>query len=175
MLVSQMRIALSYGIQSNKIIRLENGMIAEFEGNELVNDPEKTEKIDTKEILFGNEIDSDINDFVAREREALTQEGFLVISGMINLKEREIYGDVEIATSGFLPEFGQEDEIESIKEEFRQIVNTHLKLKKVDYKDLRQELKNSLSKKILKETKKRPILIPIIIDISGSNQQIEND
>ena len=132
-------------------------------------------RVDTKEILFGNEIDSDINDFVAREREALTQEGFLVISGMINLKEREIYGDTEIATSGFLPEFGQEEEIKSIKEEFKEIVNTHLKMRKVDYKDLRQELKNSLSKKILKDTKKRPILIPIIIDISGSNQQIDTD
>ena len=128
--------------------------------------------VPTKEILFGNAADSDINDFVAREREALTKEGFVVISGMINLKERELYGNIEIVTSGFLPEYGQEEEFEGLKETFKDIVKEHLRMRKVDYKDLRQELKNELSKKILKDTKKRPILIPVIIDISGTTATV---
>ena len=164
MLKAQDDIAIHYGYKRDKVLKIDNGVIIEYDG-ESINYSE--ESIETKEILFGNAVDSDINDFVAREREALTKEGFLVISGMINLKERKLHGDIQINSSGFLPEFGQASEYESIKETFKEIVHNHLKMKKVDYKELRQELKNELSKKILKDTKKRPILIPVIIDISG--------
>ena len=164
MLKAQATIALNYGIDEEHIINLENGVFACFEDNKYV----KThESIETGDILFGEESDSDINDYVAREREALTQEGFLVVSGMINLKDRKRYGDIEIVSSGFLPEFGQDDAIKIIKEEFNAIVDEHLANKKVDYKELRSDLKNALSKRILKETKKRPILIPVVIDISS--------
>lgn len=163
MLKAQVNLAKEYGFDSNHIVELDNGLIATIENEKLV--PELS-GIETGDILFGVDSDSDINDYVAREREALTQEGFIIVSGMINLKEREIYGDIEIVSSGFLPEFGQEQEFELIKEEFKKIVNYHLRMKKVDYKDLRLDLKNALSKKILRETKKRPILIPVIIDIS---------
>ena len=163
MIKAQVALALDYGYDEKHVVELDNGLFATFEDGVL---KQSLDGIETKEILFGGQIDSDINDFVAREREALTQEGFLVISGMINLKEREIYGDIEIVSYGFLPEFGQEDELASIKQEFKTIVNTHLRLKKVDYKELRQDLKNDLSKKILRDTKKRPILIPVIVDVS---------
>ena len=170
MLKAQERIALDYGYKRENIISIENGDVATFRNTDFVN---KDEKIETKEILFGMEVDSDINDFVAREREALTNEGFVVISGMINLKERTFHGDVEIESSGFLSRYGQEEEFESIKKAFKDIVMAHLRQRKVDYKELRQELKNELSKKILKDTKKRPILIPVVVDISGSNTFLE--
>ena len=164
MLKAQVEIAKNYGIENDKIILLENGVVANFENEEYI---PSSEVIETGDILFGGESDSDINDYVAREREALTSEGFIVISGMINLKERTIYKDVEIASYGFLPEFGQEEVIEQIKERFKEIVLDYLSFKKVDYKELRQELKNDLSKLITKITRKRPILIPAIIDISN--------
>ena len=164
MLKAQVEIAKKYGIENERIILLDNGSIINFENEEYI---PGYETIETGEILFGGESDSDINDYVAREREALTSEGFLVISGMISLKERVIYKDVDMTYFGFLPEFGQEEVIKGIKEKFKEIVEEHLTFKKVDYKELRQELKNELSKYITKMTRKRPILIPAIIDISN--------
>ena len=169
MLKAQDDLLKSFGFKNDNIIIIDNGDVIEYSDGVLKN---TDEKVETKEILFGNAADSDINDFVAREREALTKEGFVVISGMINLKEREIFGEVQIVSSGFLPEYGQEEEFNSLKELFISIVNEHLRMRKVDYKELRQELKNELSKKILKDTKKRPILIPVIIDISGSTSNV---
>ncbi|MBP5342640.1 ribonuclease J [bacterium] len=164
MLKAQEEIAKKYGFCEKHIIRLDNGLVATFENQDYILD---YELIETGDILFGGESDSDINDYVAREREALTSEGFLVISGMINLKERKIYKDIEMVSYGFLPEFGQEEVIKEIKEKFKEIVNEYLEYKKVDYKELRQELKNEISKLITKITRKRPILIPAIIDISN--------
>ncbi|MCR5741271.1 MAG: ribonuclease J [Gammaproteobacteria bacterium] len=156
--------ALKFGFTKEQIIDIDNGDVIVFEDNQLKH---SDEVIEVKETLFGSSADSDINDFVAREREALTKEGFLIISEMINLRERKVHGDIQIVSSGFLPEFGQQDEYDSIKKEFNSIIVEHLKQKKVDYKELRLELKNEISKKILKDTRKRPILIPVIIDVSG--------
>lgn len=169
MLKAQNDLLYDFGFKKENVIIIDNGDVVEYKDGSIrvTDDP-----VPTKEILFGNAADSDINDFVAREREALTKEGFVVISGMINLKERELYGNIEIVTSGFLPEYGQEEEFEGLKETFKDIVKEHLRMRKVDYKDLRQELKNELSKKILKDTKKRPILIPVIIDISGTTATV---
>jgi len=166
MLKAQTQLALDHGFDKDHVVELDNGLFATFENGVLI---PGYEGIETGDILFGEESDSDINDYVAREREALTQEGFIVVSGMIDLKTRKTYGDIKIIYSGFLPEFGQQkDEVISvIKSTFNEIVGDHLKQKKVDYKELRLELKNELSKKILRTCKKRPTLIPVVIDISN--------
>lgn len=163
MLKAQKSIALDYGFDYDKIIFLENGVFAKFEGNEYIDD---FDSIETQEIMFGEESDSDINDYVAREREALTQEGFVIISGLINLKEREICGDIDLISQGFMPKEEQDSLIPKLNEKFKQIVNEHLRLKKIDFKELRSNLKIELSKEIQKITKKRPTLIPVIIDVS---------
>jgi len=164
MLKAQKNIALDFGYDSEHIVDLDNGIIA------TVTDDGQYEKeidgIETGDLLFGEEEDTDINDFVAREREALTQEGFVIMSGMISIKDRELVGEVKYVSSGFLPEFGQEEIIQQLKVRFKAIVDNHLGNKKVDYKELRLDLKNELSKFILKETKKKPVFIPVIIDVT---------
>ncbi len=160
---AQADIALEFGYNPSNVIQIDNGDIIEFNNDDCLG---IVGKIETNDILFGFETEQDINDYVARERQALTSEGFIVVSGLINLKERKQVGDVELTFCGFLPEYGQEEVKEIIKEKFKEIVNYHLKLKKVDYKELRLDLKNELSKLIMREAKKKPTLIPVIIDIS---------
>jgi len=164
MLKAQRSIAKDFGYDDEHIIDIDNGLIAKVsEDGELINE---IDGIETGDILFGEESDTDINDYVAREREALTQEGFIIMSGMISLKTRELIGEVKVVSSGFLPEFGQEETIDLLKKKFAAIVDNHLCDKKVDYKELRLDLKNELSKYILKETKKKPVLVPVIIDVT---------
>ena len=160
---AQAEIASDFGFEDDRIIQIEDGDIIEFQNQTCLG---VTDKIETNDILFGFEAEQDINDYVARERQSLTSEGFLVVSGMINLRERKQVGSVEMTYYGFLPEYGQDEIKDSIKAKFNEIVEYHLSMKKVDYKELRLDLKNEISKVIMKEAKKKPTLIPVIIDIS---------
>ena len=165
MIQAQRDLALDYGFKPDKVIDLNNGevLILNNDGYTFA-----SEKIETKEILFGIELESDINNYVARERESLAQEGFCIVTGMINLKEREICEECEIETFGFVPEISSTDVYNDIRSKFNEVVQEYLRLKKVDYRELRQELKIQLAKTILRVTKKRPVLIPVIIDVSAS-------
>lgn len=175
MIKAQANLVKEYGFTQDQIIEMDVEDVATFENGKFVSVEKSEQAKNRKDYLFSVDTDSDINDLVAGERDALTREGFIIVSGMINLRERETYGKVDIITSGFLPEYGQEDEFEKLKAEFLDIVNTHLRLKKVDFKELRLEIKNSLSKIIFKDTRKKPVLIPVIIDVSIQQQNQQQD
>ena len=167
MIQAQKELAIDYGFHKENVIDVENGevLILNDEGYNFA-----PEKIETKEILFGIELESDINNYVARERESLAQEGFAIVTGMINLKERKICDECEIKSSGFISDISKETVYGEIKKTFNEVVSNYLKQRKVDYRELRQDLKISISKTILRVTKKKPVLIPVIIDISASQE-----
>lgn len=172
MIKAQIQLARDYGYDDEHVIEMEIEDVAKFDDGKLTEVVKSNQALNRKDILFSASTDSDINDLVAGERDALTREGFLIITAFISLKERERRGDIRIVTYGFLPEFGQEEILDKLKVEFDNVLNYHLRLKKVDFKELRLEIKNALSKIIFKDTRKKPVLIPVVIDIAGQTAQL---
>lgn len=164
MLKDQRRIALDYGYDENHVIEIDNCQIIEFNNGEYAG---IVDSFKPEETYFSSILDTEISNQVAAEKNAMAKEGFIVISGMINLKEREVYGDIQTVFYGFLPKISKDIIIQKMKDIFISEVEKHLKMKKIDYKTLRGDIREKISDMIKEDVKKKPVIITVIVDISN--------
>lgn len=157
----QKNIAIEAGINPNNIIILENGNVALFEN---ANYKANTENIPCGDVLVDGSIIGDINEVVLRDREVLSEEGIFFVSVSVDLKKRRFLGGPEVVSKGF-----NCDIIDEIIEEMKHItldsMYYYLNKSNLDINYAIENLRDKLNNYVYKKSKKRPIIIPSIIDI----------
>ena len=115
------------------------------------------------DLLRDGSIIGDINSVVLRDREMLAEEGIIFVNIAVDTSLRVVLGGPEIESRGFM-----KDDSEYL-EEMKKIVleNTYIYLNKrnLDLSKASEYLRDNLNKYIYKETRKRPLIIPSIIDV----------
>ena len=107
----------------------------------------------------------DVGSVVLRDRILLSQDGLIVVSAAIDPLARDIVTPPDIYTRGFI----YVKESEDLMEEMRAVSLDALERAVTDYKadisDIKNEVRDSLSKFISKRVKRRPIILPIILEV----------
>ena len=106
------------------------------------------------------------NDYVMRDREQLATDGILIVNAHIDIKKKELIGDIDLISKGFLYSGKDEELIELIKKTFNETFKQYTKQDFLNSSDLNKEVKQDLVSAIYSNTKRSPIIIPntIIID-----------
>ncbi len=107
----------------------------------------------------------DIGSVVLRDRRHLAEDGLVVVVATVDLKSRLIVSGPDIVSRGFVYVKESEDlmrEVRSIAEEslerlFSKRIN--------DWAQIKGALRDDLAKFIFKETKRKPMILPVIMDI----------
>jgi ribonuclease J len=154
-------IMLSTGFNPKHIIMMDNGQIAEINNKKLVN---LSERIHAGEILVDGILEGDVSDVVLRDREMLAQDGVLLVIANIDSKNKKILSDPEIVSRGFIYMRENEELIQGISEQFTLIAANELQNKYINWRTFKQQVKKTLSNYIYRQTKRSPIIIPVIID-----------
>lgn len=154
-------IALSMGYHKNNILMLDNGQIAEINNKSIVN---LTEKVAAGEILVDGILDNDLSDVVLRDREMLAQDGVLLIIANIDSRTKKVVSTPEVVSRGFVFMKENEELIKGITDLFYLVSANELNGKYVNWKTYKNNVKDQLSRYLYKETKRQPIIIPVLID-----------
>lgn len=156
----QRNFCIDAGIKKENVIILENGQVAEFIDGVFDN---SINRVQTGDLLRDGSIIGDINSVVLRDREMLAEEGIIFVNIAVDTSLRVVLGGPEIESRGFM-----KDDSEYL-EEMKKIVleNTYIYLNKrnLDLSKASEYLRDNLNKYIYKETRKRPLIIPSIIDV----------
>ena len=161
--IKQAKIAKEVGYEANKIIILENGESIEFENGVATT----KNKIQNGDVLVDGSIVGDINEVVIKDREMLAQEGIFIISCNINAKGKRVINTPEIVTRGFV--FGEfKDEIDFyVKKKFDNTLKFFFEKKYFEWNELNSVLREEIGREIYRIAKKRPIVIPVIVDTAA--------
>ena len=154
------RLAIDIGFSENFVFLMDNGDVLTI-----------TEKdaylgrkdINVGEILIDGTAIGDVNDYVMKDREILSQDGALIIVSHVNPKSREILGDIEIVTKGFVYVQESEELLLEVKKLFMEVSEKFLESKYINWNDYKREVRNKINHFIYQETKRSPITIPVII------------
>ena len=92
-------------------------------------------------------------------------DGILVVIANINSKERILLTKPNITTRGFILVNENEELIRKIEKEATNVINEKLKDKKATFTDIKNQLSLDLIPFIMNLTGRRPIILPIILDI----------
>ena len=107
----------------------------------------------------------DVGSVVLRDRILLSQDGLIVVSAAIDTLARDVVTPPDIFTRGFI----YVKESEELMEEMRGIAKDALERAVLDYKsdisDIKNEVRDALAKFISRRVKRRPIILPIIIEV----------
>lgn len=154
-------VCLQLGYKDQDIKMLENGDILEFNNGSVVS---SNKKLNITEILVDGILDENLSDVVLRDRELLAQDGVLLVIGNVDARKRELVSKVEVVSRGFVYMKDNEELIEEVEKIFGEVSEKMFKGRYIDWRTYKDGVKDEVSRYLYKMTKRRPIVIPVIVD-----------
>ena len=165
MLKAHSDLGISCDIPKENIFIMENG-----DTLSLLNGKVKRDKSFPCYDIYvdGNRI-GDIGTVVIKDRKIMSKDGILVVICNINYKTKELLGKVNITTRGFVLVNENEELLKSIEDKATEVIIKELKNKKFNYTDLKNQIISEISPYILEKTGRKPIILPVIMDIKNND------
>ena len=153
-------LAKEIGYDEKEVFLMNNGDVLRFtDGKPVV----QRDRYRTGDILIDGSQAGDVNDIVIHDRELLSEDGALICIGHIDPKNKSLIGEVEVVMKGFMPKIDFEPHREQIKIIFKEAALNHFTNKYINWNDLKSTIRDDINKYLYKETKQRPVTIPVLI------------
>lgn len=163
-LVMNANLGVSMGYSPDRILILDNGQIATFENKVLKSASEQLELEDT--LIDGNE-NWDVTGVVLKDREVLSTDGVMIVGVGVNMKSKAIINGPDVQTRGLIYLKDADYIIKEVGEIMEECIQTAVAEKRYDNMTVRGEAKDKITKYLLKQTGKRPMVLPVILEINA--------
>lgn len=161
MQVAHAKIAKSTGMDDNQIFVIEKGDVIEFQNGT----PTNTCKIPSGNTLIDGLGVGDVGNIVLRDRRLLSQDGILIVVVTIKKDTKRIAAGPEIISRGFVYVRESEKLLEESTKIVHDIVGNCLKDYIIEWSTLKQNIREALNQFLYEKTKRRPMVLPIIMEI----------
>ena len=160
-LTAQANIARSLGYDSNHIFILHSGDILEF-------DEEHKAKVNghihTGAVMVDGLGVGDVGNIVLRDRQHLAEDGIIIVVMTLDSATGELLAGPDIVSRGFVYVRGAEDLMESAREVLEYTMGRLEEKNITNWSQIKNEIKSGLSDFVWKETQRRPMILPIIME-----------
>lgn len=161
MQIAHAKLAAETGVDPEKIFLLEKGDVVNFDGEKMI----ANEKVTAGNVLIDGIGVGDVGNIVLRDRHLLAEDGIFIAVVTLDPKNRKIVGGPEIQSRGFVYVRESEELLNDASEKVREIVEEGLLQKKIEWSEMKQNMRDKLGKYLYEQTKRRPMIIPIISEI----------
>ena len=151
------------GMGEENIIVTDNGEVQEFDDNGKYTLLKM--KVPTSFVLIDGLGVGDVGNIVLRDRQAMAEGGIFVIILTIDHKTMQIITSPDIISRGFVYMRAAEDLIRRSRQEIKNIFRRHIAREQVDLSYVKTVLREELGEFLFNETKRRPMVIPVIIEV----------
>ena len=111
----------------------------------------------------GNRI-GDIGAAVIKDRKIMSNDGIIVVIANIDINKKQILGHINITTRGFVQVNENEELLKELEQVSRRAINSKLN-GPINYSDIKNEIITNLSSYTYEKTGRKPIILPVIMDI----------
>ena len=161
MLKKQANIGINCGIPKENTFILKNGDTLNLR-NHVITRGESKPGADI--YVDGNRV-GEIGSAVIKDRKIMSSDGILVVIINVDMKKRELLIKPNITTRGFILVNENEELIHKIENKSEQLIVSSLANPKTTFQTLKSELTETLYPFINNLTGRKPIILPIILDI----------
>ena len=125
-----------------------------------------TEAVPAGKVLVSGNSVGEVGNIVLRDRRHLSQDGLVVVVAGVDLGAKLLISGPDIVSRGFVYVREAEDLMEEIRSVAAESIENYLdRAKMVDRVALKTKLKEDLSKYLYSKTKRRPMILPIIMNV----------
>ncbi|AIM17724.1 ribonuclease J [Neobacillus sedimentimangrovi] len=161
MLKAHRKIALECGLKDEQIIIPDCGDVVEWNGRTFA----VTGKVPSGNVLIDGIGVGDVGNIVLRDRKLLSQDGILIVVVTLTKQEKNIAAGPEIISRGFVYVRESEKLMGDSTRLVREIVEENIAKGSFEWSSLKQEIRDDLSRYLFEKTKRRPMILPIIMEV----------
>jgi ribonuclease J len=147
-------------VEPRNIIIIENGDVLELD--------ETSAEVVAKEFVGRTFIDGtygEVEDMVVRDRKHLSYDGIVVPIVTLNPTSGEIESEPEIVTRGFIHEEDPGGMMDDLRQIIEDAVSTASHEERIDHAVIKEKVRLALKRFIQKSTGRRPMIIPVVIEV----------
>lgn len=154
-------IAKSIGIPKDNVFILHSGDVLQL-GEEKA---EVVDKVHTGGILVDGLGVGDVGNIVLRDRQHLAEDGILIVVLTLQKGTNQLLAGPDIVSRGFVYVRESEGLMEEAKQVMTDALDHCLSNKRSDWNKIKLVVRDTMNDYIWKKTKRRPMIIPIIMDV----------
>lgn len=163
-LIENANLALNRGYHATNIIVLDNGQVAQFKDGQI---EALSEFIDIEDVLIDGKESLDSTGLVLRDREILATDGTLIVGIVINHQTKEILGGPDVQSRGVIYLKDADYVVKECGHILENVINKAVQENRYENISARNEAREQMSKYVLKMTGKKPMILPVIIEINA--------
>ena len=161
-LISHSETAQSMGIDKDNIVLLQNGRVLEIDENGIGYNG----SVPSGRVLVDGLGVGDVGNIVLRDRQHLSQDGLIVIVLTMDSATGEVIAGPDIISRGFVYVRESEGLMEDARHVLEEAVGNYLgRQKNADWSKIKLVVRDTMNEFIWKRTKRRPMILPIIMDV----------
>jgi ribonuclease J len=153
--------AMALGFTEDNVFILENGGCIEFREGKA----RRLENVPAGMFLVDGGGLADTSESIMRERQQLSEEGMFIVVARINAQTGELLGPPDVISRGFVSPQGSnglvEESIEVVSRTLEKTASRHV----TDWGELKNSIRRDLSGFLSQRTRKRPIILPLIVEV----------
>ncbi|HEY8346350.1 MAG TPA: ribonuclease J [Symbiobacteriaceae bacterium] len=161
MLLSHKRLAEQCGIPPENILVGENGCVFELTPDSAA----ITGKVTSGQVLVDGLGVGDVGNIVLRDRKQLSQDGVVIVVMAMDRETGALMGGPDIVSRGFVYVRESEGLLEEARERVKNALYDTLERNITEWAVLKSAVRDVLSKYLYEKTRRRPMILPIIVEI----------
>ena len=155
-------LAQSLGIPKDRIFMLQSGDVIEMDANEA----KVVDKVHTGEVLVDGLGVGDVGNIVLRDRQHLAEDGILIVVMTLEKGTNQLLAGPDIVSRGFVYVRESEGLMEDARHALEDAVYGCLNHQRnADWSKIKLVVRDTMNEFIWKRTKRRPMILPIIMDV----------
>lgn len=160
-LKAQAKIAGELGIEKENIFILNSGDVLELDGESAA----VTGQVQTGGILVDGLGVGDVGNVVLRDRQHLAEDGIMIVVLGLEKYSGQLVSGPDIVSRGFVYVRESDALMEEAKVVIDEGIDRLLEKGNTDWGKIKSAIKDSLSEFVWKKTKRRPMILPIIMEV----------
>jgi ribonuclease J len=161
MLIAHRKIAKECGLKGDQIYILDRGEVLEIKEGKMV----PSGKVTSGNVLIDGIGVGDVGNIVLRDRKLLSQDGILIVVVTLTKQEKKIISGPEIISRGFVYVRESEKLMDESTKLVHEIVERNTLKDNFDWSSLKQDIRDDLNRYLYEKTKRRPMILPIIMEV----------
>lgn len=168
MLCANAMLAEEMGIPAENILILDNGEVATFINGELQG---KREVMELQDSLIDGNANWDMAGVVLKDREILATDGVMILAIGLDYKTKKVVNGPDVQTRGLVYVRDAEYLTKEVSRIMEETIHEMVENRKYDNAECRQQIKDKVSRYVFKQTAKRPMVLPVIIELSEKTEK----
>ncbi|WP_438824493.1 ribonuclease J [Bacillus sp. JJ864] len=154
-------LAESVGVKKDNIFVMNNGDVVDIRNQVAY----QSRRIPAGNVYVDGLGIGDVGNIILRDRKQLSEDGMLVIVVTLSKSEGKMISNPDIISRGFVYVRDSEDILKEINQLVTTTVNNIQRTNIINWNVLKKHIREALGRFLYEQTKRKPMILPIIIEI----------